>query len=124
VGVYDIELVVGERYDRIFRWKQAPGGARLPMTGMTAVMIICSSDISALWSSDDVTPLILLDQEPAGAVGDLHLTIDKQLAADLLHPYLALGGYSYRIDLMDNSMVENAIPFMYGSVTSTSRDKR
>lgn len=113
---YDLNVTAGERYDRVFLWKTGPGGTLLPMTGFTAVFAVYAGQ-EPLLTSAGPTPDVGLTQEPAGSIGELDLFIGGDVTGSMLVPYLLEREFfTYRLDLVDNALNDNLIPFLYGFV--------
>lgn len=117
---YDIEAVTGERYDRVFRWKQAasPNTAMPIGDDWDVVMIIFTDDLVVATSTGD-DPEIQLTVEPAAEVGRIDLLLGQDLIAMLLQPYGAPSEYYFRIDLIDIQDATNIVPFLKGRVLVT-----
>ena len=120
MGAYRIELVSGERYDRIFHWKSIAPPVALPMTGYQALMSIFQGH-DLKWSTALPTTGLVLVQEPASETGRLDLTIHSVLTAAMLLPYGPKVSYGYRIDLIDQGLADNVIPLLYGDVVVSPR---
>ena len=116
---YDLEIVSGERYDRVFMWKTA-AGVPIAVTGFQPVMIIYAGD-QALYTSIGDDPDIILTPQPSGVLGRIDLYLPYDFTKRMLQPYSAPDAYNYRLDLLDEDLSTNIIPLLYGSVRVVRR---
>lgn len=116
---YDLEIVSGERYDRVFKYKTADGAA-MSLSAWTPVMIIFLNG-DTLYTSLGADPDIKLTKEPAGETGRIDLLLPYDFTQQMLQPIGTENYYSYRLDLVDNSLSTNVVPLLYGYVNVTRR---
>lgn len=115
-NVLALDVVAGRRLDLELDWLLASDQVTVvPMTGFTAVMNIFSPDGTALYTSTGDAPDIALTQNSGS--GKINLTLTADLVAKLFVPYGAPSGWTYRIDLVDNSDADNIISFTRGGIT-------